>query len=176
LIWKGTIAEISSYFHNRKAVYLKIQELLLENKKEFADNTSEAFINDLLPFFSAKNVSEEICDFELDFNKAIENKIETEVVKVPDDWKLVGKMSHFVDHSYYTPLEFETSVWLNENNDLIFNIFRKTEYYGSNQEYSVAKAFVMCNANDFLKQLVASTTFGMAIYNNVKAKIFLNTI
>lgn len=176
LIWNRTIARIASYFHNRKAVYLRIKELLLEKKKEFAEKTSEAFINDLLPFFAVENTVEASYDFKLDFNQAEENLIRDEKTKAPEDWKLIGKMQHFVTRDCAAPFEFETSVWLKENNDLIFNIFRKTEYYGNNNEYTIAKAFVTCNAGDFLSQLVASTTFGMAVYNNVKAKIFLNTL
>lgn len=176
LIWNRTIARIASYFHNRKAVYLRIQELLLGKKEEFAANTSETFINDLLPLFSVENIVEESCDFKLDFNQAVENLIRDEKIKVPEDWKLVGKMCHFVERDYAAPFEFETAVWLAENNALIFNIFRKTEYYGNNNEYTIAKAFITCNASDFLNQLVASTNFGMALYDNVKAKIFLNTI
>lgn len=176
LIWNRTIARMAGYFHNRKAVYLKIQELLLEKKKEFMANTSEAFINDLLPLFSVENIVEKGCDFKLDFNQAVENFIRDEKIKAPEDWKLIGKMQHFVARDGAAPFEFETAVWLKENNDLIFNIFRKTEYYGNNNEYAIAKAFVMCNANDFLSQLVACTTFSMALYNKVKAKIFLNTL
>lgn len=176
LIWHRTLAGLAGYFHNRKAVYQSVKASLLNNKAAFVANTKEAFIDDLLPLFSGENTPEENSAFNLTFNQAEENIIQAAEVKEEKTWKLVGKISHFVERDYSFPLEFETKVWLTEENALIFNILRKTEYYGNNNEYTVAKAFVTCNANDFLNQLVASTTFGMTLYEKVKAKIFLNTL
>jgi len=176
LIWHRTIAGLAGYFHNRKPVYLSVKASLLNNKAAFVANTKEAFINDLLPLFSVENTLEENYGFNLAFNQASGNLIKEEAVKEAGTWKLVGKMSHFVERNYSFPLEFETKVWLTEENTLIFNILRKTEYYGNNNEYTVANAFVRCNTNDFLNQLVASTKFGMVLYEKVKAKIFLTTI
>jgi hypothetical protein len=81
LIWHRTIAGIAGYFHNRKPVYQSVQARLLNAKAAFVANTSEVFINDLLPLFSGEALPEENYAFNLAFAPVSENLLREEVVK-----------------------------------------------------------------------------------------------
>jgi len=171
--------ELACFFHNRRELYAKIQEVLEENFSEFEDITTPEFAKDLLLLFSAKDNLGTVKSFKINFAATEEKKVSTKFIRNNRAW--LERMTCYIKSpgegkGYFSRLQ--TEVWLDQKNILIFNTYEEncTNQKIEVEAYSGAKAFIVAEANNMLNQLVTSTNFQAAIYEKVKTKIFLENL
>jgi len=173
------VDRLASYFHNRRPLYYQIHEMLRLNENEFKKRTSEEFFNDLNLLFSVENSPIEIPDFCIDKNKIFDYSPWERCRE--DKGQAIGRTTCFIrDNSagYDSLSKLHILISLNEKDELLFaadidNYFTTTK---ADDIYEKGIDVVTNRTNDFLKQFVASTNFGLAIYQKLKNKLLLAAI
>lgn len=171
--------ELACFFHNRKELYTKIREVLRENAAEFSAVTTGEFLEDLILLFSAETNSGVTKSFAINFAATEERKVYRKFNRNNNTW--IGRMTCYLRAPGTTSRYFsrlDTEIWLDQKNTLSFNTYEGncTDPSVEIESYLGVKEFIKEKANDMLEQLVTIANFQAAIYEKVKAKIFLENL
>lgn len=175
------ILPLAHYFFNKMSLYTKIHDLIDFDKRNLIKISSEDFINNLILLFSAKY--ENTKEFEIKSSK-IENRF-LKSKTINEKWLYLGRgqfyPKKYADSFRYQP-ELETTLWLNENKLILFtscidSSFKTAENLQEKMDNPEFAEFLSDNRlNDWLKNIVGISEFGMILYNLLKTKILISNI
>jgi hypothetical protein len=182
----GTIHEIARYFHDKRPLYEKIRELLINNRQEFEFTLNEAFVKDLISLFSVEELGKNIPNFDVPIKNVAKGLLNRRIVR---------KNLLFLGNSYYYPKKYseaeyppnptvDLEFFLNVKNQLIINatcgwkneVEPKKSVIEEIKDSEDFDKFLQETINGLLKQLISMSSFGNEIYEKVKTKIFLENI
>jgi hypothetical protein len=182
----GNIHEIARYFHDKRPLYKKIRELLVDNRQEFEETLNAAFVEDLIALFSVEGLEKNVSNF----NIPMEN-----VAKSLLNRRIVRKNLLFLGNAYYYPKDcpeaeyppsttIDLEFFLNVRNQIIINATCGWQREGEDKKFAVEEIkdnryfekFLQATITGFLEQLGSMASFGEEIYEKVKTKIFLENI
>lgn len=181
---KKNMFNFIAYFYNRELLYARISEILKENKEEILELTNKTFFKDLVCLFSVKNMGK-VKNFT--FEKNFRQKqifSEEQIEKVAKRTKLGNFESKDRDINI-----IELSLAKEEILNVDFSFpapVTMLEMMGRTSRYSTApeealkaaffEKFIKENLNLWLKNYIALTNFGIALYKKLKTKILINSI
>jgi hypothetical protein len=178
---RGNILSEAAYFYNKRGMYKKIHNSLLEKKIELEAALGEAYTADLISLFSVnkrekilknfkipeKNLSKEILPYERNDPKDIFRQKCTTI----DFGEIPFYVNDFLE-------DIETFLYLGPDNTLVLD----ASYMGTassiakravSKEDAKFTKFANNQLNDWLKNLEQLTDFGFDIYEALKTKILI---
>jgi hypothetical protein len=181
----GNIISLAQFFNNKRNLYQKIQEVLVENKEEFSSVTNHFFVEDLISLFSVTATSKKVLAFSIPKENIKKRLYLGPMVKV--NKTLISEAFYYSDkkteptHEEKFPL-YAGELWLDSKDRLIIESrSTQTFYPPSGDRIKAAEKDVeyekfLCRINDWAEQYIAMIDFAWEIYEKVKGKILVSTI
>jgi hypothetical protein len=181
---KKNMFDFIAYFYNRELLYARISEILKENKEEILELTNKTFFKDLVCLFAAKP-GNNVKNFTLDKNfRQKQIFSEEQIGKTARKTKLgnfeskskdvdIIELSLTAENSLNVDFSFPEQV-------TILEMMGGASKYLTVPEEALGDAFfekfIKENLNLWLKNYIALTNFGVALYKKLKTKILINSI
>jgi len=177
--WDGVIRDLAIYFYNRRSSYEALHEYFLKNKKGLSELFGQPFVEDLFLLFSVTS-KKKVPNF-----KGVEKTTGVKILKKTGhnkNYAFVGFAHFYPKHfkpnrlDYYRLESVENELFLNSKNQLLIKAKTRQPTLIGEEEKLEFEAFVAKNLNTWLQQTIAVIDFGAAIYEKVKARIFVENI
>jgi len=170
------VYETARYFYPRRALYQKIRQTLEVNQEEFAGTFGKGFVAAISLLFSVTGEEPLLPDFDF-YLKKIKTPLfcQTKVLKTLT-WGPSSLRPPWSELAFgWTLINPDTNFSLFEGNKLRVSteVTEAKPYFTSKQEET---AFVAIKLNESLKQMEAFANFGIAIYEKIKPRIFVENI
>lgn len=188
---------LAAFFYNKKAAYKSVEETLLKSKEGFITNTGLLFTEDLIALFSAVSKEEISTNFEFSETNTpcqlIENAPENSRANNAEE-----NLGFFTTRAYNSRygVDIKVVMALGKADTLVLEVSAKSikeEVYSilegayqtilkRNKSFSeavflkIANKLVEEQLVPWLDNLEQMTNFGLAIYEQVKTKIFLSNV
>lgn len=173
---------ISRFFFNRFATYKEIHACFLEKREAFNQACGEAFMEDLLKFFSIRKLPTP-----KDYKLSLKG-VKPSLLSVKTRKRMGLYLGTFIFHPQKLirgrrALDFENKLWLSKDNQLTLIASPKYQYQAEvlvkinnmvkDEEFV---AFMDKRINAGLNDLILQTTFAKAIFELFKTKLLLGNI
>lgn len=182
---RGNILTVAAYFYNKKAMYKKTHNSLLEKRLELEAALGEAYTSDLIALFSSNKREKNIKNFNIPKKNLSKEVLPYERNDPKDLFIQKCKTIDFAEIPSYVDAFYgyiEACLFLGPANTLVLDArYRETVHSGGGSK-AVAKEdakftkFADEQLNAWLKNLEQLTAFGLDIYEGLKPKILIGAI
>lgn len=164
------ILALAAYFYNKYPTYQKIKETLVAKKTILVKRLGAAYTEDIIAYFSAKKVENKAKNFFIPVENATKATSYEDTIPVLGEDVAKAKI-HFFSGPIIDSLGISLS--LTVENIIYFDI---SSLGTKTLEKTNCEEVINKQTSNWLKELVAMTEFGFAIYEQVKTKILLDKL